>query len=200
MRKLNFLHHIVTREPDDPVRKMYQQQLLYVAERNWANECREIRERYGIVKDDDEIREMSRDMWKKEVKEMVVKKHLEDLNAEKAKMKKTSEIEPYDSLRCQAYIRCMKPDRARLLFRIRGKITTIKEHRQYEFSNDDMVCRACGIGEETLHHVLCGCGSLCSTVVEEGAELSDELEILETVVDRVKEFVDKVDMMMNVDM
>ena len=37
------------------------------------------------------------------------------------------------------------------------------------------------------------------TVVEEGAELSDELEMLETVVDRVKEFVDKVDMMMNVD-
>ena len=54
-------------------------------------------------------------------------------------------------------------------------------------------------GEETLHHVLCGCGTLRSTVVEEGAELSDELEMLETVVDRVKEFVDKVDMMMNVD-
>lgn len=37
-RQLNFLHHIVTQENDDPVKLIYQEQLKIPEEENWANE------------------------------------------------------------------------------------------------------------------------------------------------------------------
>lgn len=80
----------------------------YEAERNWANECREIRGQYGILKDDDEIAEISKEIWKKEVKNLVIKKYLGESNEEKRKMKKISHVDCYDSLRSQDYIRSMQ--------------------------------------------------------------------------------------------
>ena len=199
-RKLNFLHHILSLGPEDPVLQTYKQQLLYEAEKNWANECQDLMESYGLERCENKIKETSKEGWKKQVKEAVRKEWLFKLNEEKSRKKKITEMNQYEELKCRQYLIKLRSDRARLLFRIRGKITKIKEHRQYEYSEDNMDCRLCGVAEETLNHVICGCGLLDSPVAREGGEQSEELEVLESVVARVKEFLDKVDDMMNVDM
>ena len=54
-----------------------------------------------------------------------------ELNEEKSRMKKIAEMNQYDTLQRQNYTHKMKSEHARLLFRIRGRITTIKDHRRY---------------------------------------------------------------------
>lgn len=62
-----------------------------------------------------------------------------------------------------------------------------------------MVCRGCNMEAETLIHVLGSCKSLQSSIAREGDEYSTELQTSEAVVDRVKEFVEKVDDVVTVD-
>ena len=47
-RQLNFLHHILTLEAHDPVRKMYEQLLKYPYEPNWSNEIWSLRRKYEL--------------------------------------------------------------------------------------------------------------------------------------------------------
>lgn len=199
-RKLNFLHHILALEPEDPVRRMYEEQLTYEAEKNWANECQELMERYGIEKNEGKIKRMSKVAWKKHVKEVIRKEWLGELNEEKNSMKKMAEMDRYERLMCQEYLLKMRSGHARLLFRVRGQITTIKDHRRYEFSEGDMLCRLCKKEAETFEHVGSRCSLVRSPAVHAGDEYSEDLAILESVAARVKEFLEKVDELKTVSM
>jgi hypothetical protein len=193
IRKLSYLRKILRLDEDDPMKKTYQQQLMYVAEKNWGNECNDLRRTYGIETKDEEIKELSKETWKSKVKESVRRKFLEKLNEEKQKMKKVAATDAYENLECQEYLKKMKSERARLLFRIRSRISLVKEHRQFEFGDDNMKCRVCDSEPETLHHVLCRCGTLSEPAVCEGDEYSSDIKTLETVAARMAEFVEKVD-------
>ena len=193
IRKLTFLYHILSLDHDDPVLLTYQQQCMYESEKNWGNECNELRKTYGLEMKDDEIVEMSLDAWKKKVKESVKMVWIENLNKEKQKMKKVAGTDEYKNFECQQYMKSMRSDHARLLFRIRARISGVKEHRKFEFNEDNMMCRVCGEGTETLHHVLSRCQNLCKPVVMEGDEYSTDTQTLEMVAARMAEFLGKVD-------
>ena len=118
---------------------------------------------------------------------------IENLNKEKQKMKKVAGTDEYKNFECQQYMKSMRSDHARLLFRIRARISGVKEHRKFEFNEDDMMCRVCGEGTETLHHILSRCQNLCEPVVMEGDEYSTDTQTLEMVAARMAEFLGKVD-------
>ena len=71
-------------------------------------------------------------------------------------------------------------------------IVDIKDIQRYKYG-DNLRCRCCEISNETLVHVLSECPALTCHPCSNGDEYSDDLHVLEKVVIRVQEFLDKVD-------
>ena len=55
------------------------------------------------------------------------------------------------------------------------------------------MCRSCNSVDETLDHVLCECPALTSESCSQGDEFSENMNVLEKVIHRIEEFLDKVD-------
>ena len=68
IRRLTFLHHIITLDEHDPVRVVYQQQSRFEYEENWHNDIKERLERYNIGESEEEINDMKKEKWKRLVK------------------------------------------------------------------------------------------------------------------------------------
>ena len=139
-RQLNFLHHILTLNHQDPVQLMYTQQLKYKFEPNWANNVRDMRERYGILSTDIEISQMSKNVWKNLVKKKVKQYALEALNNELMELKIGSHIGQYNSINQQNYMNTLPPSLARTLFQVRAGVIDLKAVRKYWY--DDYCIRA----------------------------------------------------------
>ena len=189
MLKLSFLFHVLSLEEDDPVNRLYRQQLIFTNEPNWANECLSLRKKYKIDGSDDQVKELSREEWKKIVREAVTKKALQDLNADKNSKSKSSAYPDASELQCKKYFTVLNREYASILFRVRSRVEDIKEFRSYQYDlEDDVTCRACKRNTETLHHVLNECPALSTSVCEVGDEYVDNIEKLERVAVRVKNF------------
>ena len=90
IRRLTFLHHIVTLDEHDPVRVVYQQQSTFEYEGNWHNDIKEILERYSIGESEEEIKDMKKEKWKRLVKGKVEDYAVEQINKECNEKKKTT--------------------------------------------------------------------------------------------------------------
>ena len=66
-------------------------------------------------------------------------------------------------------------------------MSIVKEHRQYEYGEDDMLCRLCDCERETLGHVF-QCKEMNSPMVNEGDEYSEDMDKLEAVAVRMCDF------------
>ena len=126
INQLQFLYHILSLEADDPVRENYEQQKLYLFEKNWFNEVYALRSKYGIGHTDEEIVSMSKDKWKAVVHSNVRAYALKNLNAENSCKSKTSNLPPYTSLMPQGYLEFLRPADARLFFAMRSGTLDIK--------------------------------------------------------------------------
>ena len=190
--KLSFLYHILSLSVDDPVRKMYKQQLLFEHECNWGNEMRDIREKYELTQLDDEVQRMSKDSWKIIIKKAVHQHATRSLNKQKATKSKLLSYPDVDELATQAYFSELNAEHARVLFQVRVRILDVKELRGYKYSGMDNSCRSCGDNTytETLSHILCECTGLVTDRVNDGDEFSTDLEVLKRVSTRAKEFLD----------
>ena len=160
-RQLNFLHHILTQEEDDPVRVVYQEQLKFVAEKNWGNEVKKLRLTYGITETDQEITSYSKEHWKNLVKKKIRSYSNEILNTELKELKQGSKLNPYVELKTQEYIESFQPLKARKLFHVRAGIIDLKTVRKYWYN--DSKCRLCQNGEEDVEHVVNSCYTRCLT-------------------------------------
>ena len=190
--KLTFLHHILTLDDDDPVKQMYQEQLKIPNEKNWANEVMELRSMYELGESDEQIMAIGKEEWKAEVNNTVKTQAIGKLNDEKNSLSKSSTYPDAESFKTSKYLLHFTVSSACLLFRVRCKIVDVKDLHQYKYG-DDKVCRCCGTSDETLAHVLTECLGLMSQQCSVGDEFSDDLQVLEKVVVRVQEFIDKVD-------
>ena len=153
-RKLVFLHHILTREtddPDDPVFRMYIEQQNYHMEKNWTNECNNLRMIYDISESDEDIKVMSKDMWKGRVKKIITQRAMTNLNDNVQTLSKGSEYPATTDLRPKKYLLQMEYKSAITLFTIRVKTFDIKVWRKFKYS--DTLCRLCEEHEETYEHV-----------------------------------------------
>ena len=64
IRKLTFLHHILSLTCDDPVLKLYKQQKKLIYKNNWANEVSWLHKHYEIKETDCEIKKYKMEKWK----------------------------------------------------------------------------------------------------------------------------------------
>ena len=190
--KLTFLHHVLTREEDDPVKLVYMEQLKIPEEKNWANEVKKIRSKYEIPETDEEIVSIPKDEWKDRVSEIVKRKAIIDLNEEKNSLSKSSSYPDAEDLVASRYLSHFKASHSCLLFRVRCRIIDVKEVQRYKYG-EDLICRGCGNYPETVEHVLCECTALNSQPCAKGDEYSELFEKLEKVIMRTEEFMDIVE-------
>ncbi len=160
IKQLNFLHHILGLDGDDPVKCAYQGQIKFEFESNWGKEIREIREKYKLTHSDNEIAMLSKLKWKEIVLTNVSDYWFEVIHKEFLKLKHVN-IKEYTRLEQQEYLRVLPPQQARCIFQIRAGVIDLKAVRKYWYK--DSTCRLCGEGEEDINHVVNSCSKITRT-------------------------------------
>jgi hypothetical protein len=152
-RQLSFLHHILNLEPNDPVRKLYNEQLSLPYEKNWGNKTNELLIKYNLQHLDPIS--MSKEAWKKSVKRQVSDLAFRELSLEAKSKSKTTHLN-YTKLAAQPYIFQLHPKAASTIFKLRSRNIECKANRKSKTT--DLVCRLCRNGEETQKHIVnCPC-------------------------------------------
>ena len=150
--QLNFLHHIIHLDIEDPVRVMLEKMKKFSGELNWWNKVVKLMEKYEISLDN--AQNMSKMSFKELVKKKVNAVALANLRGQCQGKGKTKEL-AYEALKPQEYLAHLYPSQAKAVMMGRSKTLNIKEHRPFMYK--DMVCRRCGKEEETLQHIV-NCG------------------------------------------
>ena len=158
LRKLNFLHHILTLPPTDPVKAAYNEQKMYSSELNWYNEICALIEEYGLEMDEESISRLSKNKWKEISVTAVRKTTLEKLYLDCTSKSKTANVPRYAGLEQQEYLLCLPPKRARMYFQLRAGVYDFKSNRSYMYT--DETCRLCGNGTENADHVINHCSEI----------------------------------------
>ena len=122
-----FLHHILTRNEDALIAKVFWAQVNQTAKGDWCQVVREDLDTLGLsTLSFDEIAEMEKESLKKLVHERMASTALEDLEREKEGLSKMSRLK-YDKLELQPYL--CSPDltlkQKRLTFRWRTRMVKV---------------------------------------------------------------------------
>ena len=154
LRQLNFLHHILNLEHDDPVRRVYHELRKFAHEKNWSNNIHDTLNKYTINMEDEEIRVLSRTEWKELIKKKVYARTLDILNAECGRGSKTAKLF-YEEFKCQEYVTALSPREARALFRVRSRTVLCKKNQKSSWTGD-LFCRfGCQVEESQEHVINC---------------------------------------------
>ena len=151
VRKLGFLHHILNLDFSDPVSRLFEEQRSLPEEPNWANEISKIMEKYGIEMDVGSIRDMSKDSWKKRIKQAVRGWWFDHLKTESMQKKKCSHVH-FEKFSMQSYFNKLSASDARMVFRFRSRMVKCRVNMKSSHKVD--WCRVCGGFEETQDHVV----------------------------------------------
>ena len=190
IRKMNFLHHILGLDGEDPVQMVYKEQGKFEFERNWHNEVKEMRKMYSIEEEDQKIASLSKEAWKNIVKKKVTDKALIELESQRLTQSRGSNLPPYGNLKLQEYLHSLSPCDARNVFKLRAGVLDIKSFRHYQY--EDEVCRLCeGVNEDT-HHILNVCRQVERTYTKELDPFTEESEDIKEIAKRVSDFLSKV--------
>ena len=190
-RQLTYLQRILQLDEEDPVRKVfdfqYTESLNENKESNWWSGVSKLLVRYSIDKSVDQIKDMTKEAFKKLVNSAVKKVAFDNLVAECKTKKKTMERH-YTDLVTQEYLQQLFANQTKLVFKCRGQTVDIKSHLSYKYT--DLLCRKCGLEDETLDHVInCGYDEVLvlnvENVVENQSNTLRCLKRLETFLDDV---------------
>ena len=188
-RQISFLHHIINLTEEDPVKKVWRNQMQLPDHRNWWCDVKQLMEKYSLQLTEEEIAGMSKDAFKIKVKKAVRDYAFEMLKTDCQSKSKTQHMK-YEEFKTQEYIKKMYPDDAKIVFRCRSKTLNIKQHTMYQ--NRSLECRWCGVTDETLQHIV-NCGSEEVMVEVEKAVENQEWSKLGHVARKVKEFLSRVE-------
>ena len=149
--QLSFLHHILLLHKTDPVRVMYMEQLSLPYEKNWANNTNKLLITYELV--DHEITDLTKEAWKRKVKQKVVAKAYQDLLKDVHSKSKTKHLHYNNTFSEQGYISQLRYKDACTIFKLRSGTEDCK--RNWKSSSvDDVLCRLCGTEEESQEHIV----------------------------------------------
>ena len=123
-------------------------------EENWWTQVKHLLPKYGLPEDLSQIKELSKETFKRQVKQAISSVVFNELCAECTSLKKTANLK-YECFEMQNYLQELYPSQAKLVLKSRCKLLDIKTHCSYKYN--DTVCRGCGVEEETLDHII-NCG------------------------------------------
>ena len=142
-RRLMYLWHILNRDTDELIWKVYQTQKLKCSRGDWYEIIMEERQKYDILESDEEIATMSRDKFHTKVEKSIKMCAVKYLTIFTEGHSKTIEIRKQTFER-KAYMsdrRYSKED-VQLLFSLRTKMADCKTNFSHQYG-DDLACRTC---------------------------------------------------------
>ena len=153
-RRLNFLHYILNQNEDSLLRSVFDAQVDNPIRGDWVKQIElDIRD-IGLFLTFDQIKIMSKEMFKKIVKEKVKKKSFEYLTKIQATHSKAKNI-VYRELSLQTYLGSKSSLTIReksLIFAARARMLDVKAN--FKIGKTDLRCRKCLVDEETQKHLL----------------------------------------------
>ena len=147
-RQLNYLHHILNLEQNNPIFQVYQQQLKYPFEANWATKIEQLKALFDLP-NNAKIVSLSKGEWKGLVKRAVRKKAHKILLEEAKTKKKLNDITFPTDYTPQPYLKRFSSKVVQTIFKTRGRSTNVLANR-----GSHEACRLCKKEEETQEHVL----------------------------------------------
>jgi hypothetical protein len=192
IRQLNFLHHVLSFDENDPVKKVYNQTKRYKHEENWPQEIRGLLKKYQLEEDENLIRNTGKEVWKQTVFNEVTSLVADELNTSCCKGSMTKDLSCLEDISMKDYFRNMAPSEARLLFAMRSNIIDLRGVRKYMYK--DSTCRLCKNGDEDVDHVINRCAKIGRRELMDMKELfQEDILKLKEMVKRMKEFIHEID-------
>ena len=145
---------------------------------------------YGLPQDLATIKDLSKDSFKRQVKQAVIDSAFKSLSAECKSLKKTADL-VYEKFETQNYLKVLFPNQAKVILKSRCKTLDIKSHCTYKYK-DDTICRGCGMTDETFSHIInCGKQEALHVNIEDVNDKSELTTInLSRIVGRILSFFD----------
>ena len=164
-RQLLFLRRILNKDFDDPLQLVYNEQLKYEFEKNWANYMLELRRTYNLPLRDENVRKTSAEQWKAFVNNVIREEAFTQLRIHCANNKKTCHLH-YESFSRAEYTAKLQPNLARVIFKARTRMFDIKVNFKKKY-HLNIWCPFCKREDETFDHIFaCNCGVFCPTTIQ----------------------------------
>ena len=149
IRQLSYLHHILQLDRNDPVRRIYDEQMSLPFEKNWGNQTKKLISMYNL--EDLDPSKMSPAAWKQRVKTKVSDYVFQKL-VDEAKSKSKTKHLTYSKFTLQPYMEHYNPKTVSTISKIRSRNVECKANRKS--SSENLQCRLCGEEEETQQHII----------------------------------------------
>ena len=163
------IHRILNLDESDPVYIAFNNMMSYhkAGEENWWSGVAMVLEKYDLPSDINEIKTLSKDVFRAKVNKTVTKFAFNKLVSECHAQKKTANL-TYATFNVQEYLTTLYPSQSKVIFKCRSETIDIKSHLTHKYN--DRLCRKCGVVTEELHHII-NCGK------EELMEMEDYINI-----------------------
>ena len=165
IRKFMYLLHILHRDTDELILKVYKAQSCKVNKGDWARIIQEEKEKFSVTESDDQIACMSQGKFKNMIKKKVKKHAIQYLHQLAQPHSKSDNLEK-NKFKRQQYLtdRRFSKEDVQLLFTLRTKMLYCKSNFRNQFQHN-MCCRICKVANtvEDEEHILT-CKALNSQV------------------------------------
>ena len=168
------------------VHLMYDRQLLYLLEDNWANRVTKLKDRYNLIINEEDLASMSKESWKNLVNKRVAEYAFRSLTEQCKAMSKTKHLHYEDSHKIQKYLVIYPFEIANIIFKLRGRSSNCRNNR-----GDHGECRLCGSFDESQSHCINCPKTECNTPLSLGiiyGNIDPENTDVVEVVARIKRF------------
>ena len=177
IRQLLFLKKILDKNENDPVSQVYREMIKYEFEDNWARNVLDLRVRYSLPLNDENVRLLSKGVWKSMVKKQVKTYAFSQLTEECSYNRKTWHLK-FETFHLSAYLALLPPDVARVILRARLRMLDLKVNFKKKYGHN-LNCPFCSAEPEEFDHIfMCPAGiyapkSIRSIKVEMLGTISD---------------------------
>ena len=153
-RRMSYLHHILTRNENELIKRVFNAQERKPIKDDWINTINSDKESLGVKYDNNDIKNMKINKFKKYVKTLVKEKTLKYLNSLKSQHSKVKHIK-FEQLNPQKYFfhKDFTFNDIQLLFKLRTRMINVKKNFSSIYEN--LTCEFCEDNEiETQKHLL----------------------------------------------
>ena len=157
-RQLTYLKRIIDRNQNDPVYQLYQEMLKYSSEKNLANNILDLRRKYNLPLEDENISNMSKPVWKSIVKRQM-QYYVFNCLLESCHSDKKTTLLRYNKFKSIDYLTKLDPPRVLIKARLRMFEVKINFKKKYNYK---LNCPFCTDETETFDHIFqCPDGVVC---------------------------------------
>ena len=149
-KRLMFFHHLIHSDERRIVRRVVTNQMkMEEKKNNWYESVKEWLERLEMTSEEEEIQDISKSMWKKELKEKLGEIVAEEVNKKRQEMTKLRFTMGHET---QEYIKMCRMTKVKSIMKMRLNMIDVKAN--FKGMYQDKMCAACKMELETTEHVI----------------------------------------------